>query len=112
MPTHHRPAKIRFAVAPPLLLCAFFAAALLTRCSTAPMKGLSMNAQQAPPPLASADMCAFAATTDAPRCRAFYEGKLGLKLVNEDAYGLVFESNGVMLRMQKGPEMTPVPRTV
>jgi len=63
-------------------------------------------------PLPSAALCAFAATTDAARCRAFYEGKLGLRVLNEDAYGLVFDSGGVMIRMQKGPEMTPVPRTV
>jgi hypothetical protein len=29
-------------------------------------------------PLRSAELVAFTATTDAARCRAFYEGKLGL----------------------------------
>jgi catechol 2,3-dioxygenase-like lactoylglutathione lyase family enzyme len=63
-------------------------------------------------PLRSAALVAFAATTDAARCRAFYEGKLGLRFVHEDAYALVMESNGTRLRIQKGPEITPVPRTV
>jgi len=71
-----------------------------------------MNAPLASFPLSSAAMCAFAATSDAARCRAFYEGKLGLRVINEDAYGLVFDSGGTMLRVQKEPEMTPVPRTV
>jgi catechol 2,3-dioxygenase-like lactoylglutathione lyase family enzyme len=63
-------------------------------------------------PLRSADLVAFVATTDAARCRAFYEGKLGLTFVAENAYMLVFDSGGVRLRVQKGPELTPVPRTV
>lgn len=62
-------------------------------------------------PLRSAELVAFVATTDAARCRAFYEGKLGLTFVAEDAYMLVLESGGVRVRVQKGPEITPVPRT-
>jgi len=70
---------------------------------------------EAPPsvfPLRSAELVAFAATTDAARSRAFYEGKLGLKFVAEDPYMLVLESGGTRLRLQKGPELTTVPRTV
>ncbi len=63
-------------------------------------------------PLPSARLCAFAATTDSARCRDFYVGKLGLRLVHEDGYGIVLDSGGTMLRIQKGPELTPVPRTV
>ena len=63
-------------------------------------------------PLRTADLVAFAATTDSARARAFYEGKLGLSFVAEDPYMLVLESNGTRLRLQKGPEITPVPRTV
>src|SRR5438477_3912191 len=62
--------------------------------------------------LPSAKVCAFAATTDAARCRDFYVGKLGLRLMHEDSYGIVLDSGGTMLRIQKGPELTPVPRTV
>ena len=63
-------------------------------------------------PLRAAELVAFAATTDSARARAFYEGKLGLTFVAEDPYMLVLESNGTRLRLQKGPEITPVPRTV
>jgi catechol 2,3-dioxygenase-like lactoylglutathione lyase family enzyme len=63
-------------------------------------------------PLRSARLVAFAATTDAARCRAFYEGKLGLRVVAEDVYMLVLDCGGTWLKMQKGPELTPVPRTV
>ncbi|MFO0837541.1 MAG: VOC family protein [Phycisphaerae bacterium] len=38
--------------------------------------------------------------------------RLGLRLMHEDGYGLVLDSGGTMLRIQKGPEITPVPRTV
>jgi predicted enzyme related to lactoylglutathione lyase len=62
-------------------------------------------------PLRSADLVAFIATTDAVRSRAFYEGTLGLQFVDENPYMLVMESNGTRLRIQKGPELTPVPRT-
>ena len=71
-----------------------------------------MQASTAASPLQSAKLTAFAATTDAARCRAFYEGKLGLRVVHENAYMLILDSGGVWLMMQKAPEMTPVPRTV
>ncbi len=70
-----------------------------------------MHASHPDFPLRSADLVAFIATTDAARCRAFYEGTLGLSFVAEDPYMLVMESNGTRLRIQKGPELTPVPRT-
>ncbi len=60
----------------------------------------------------NAKLCGFAATTDAARCKAFYVGVLGLRLMHEDGFGIVLDSGGMMLRIQKGPELTPVPRTV
>ena len=71
-----------------------------------------MHAPISASPLKSARVCAFAATTDAARCRDFYVGKLGLRLMHEDGYGIVLDSGGTMVRIQKGPELTPVPRTV
>src|ERR1041384_1968741 len=76
------------------------------------MQGVNMQTPSSSFPLPSAKLCAFAATTDAARCRDFYVGKLGLRLMHEDTYGLVLDSGGTMLRIQKGPELTPVPRTV
>jgi catechol 2,3-dioxygenase-like lactoylglutathione lyase family enzyme len=71
-----------------------------------------MHSPLSPFPLPSAKVCAFAATTDAARCRDFYVGKLGLRLMHEDGYGIVLDSGGTMVRIQKGPDLTPVPRTV
>jgi catechol 2,3-dioxygenase-like lactoylglutathione lyase family enzyme len=62
--------------------------------------------------LASARLVAFAATTDASRAKAFYQGKLGLRLISDDDFALAFESNGTHLRIQKVQRITPPPFTV
>ena len=62
-------------------------------------------------PLHDAHICAFTATTDAARARAFYEGVLGLHLVEDGPYALVFDHNGTMLRVQKVQAHTPPPFT-
>jgi catechol 2,3-dioxygenase-like lactoylglutathione lyase family enzyme len=62
--------------------------------------------------LASAKLMAFVGTTNADRARAFYHGMLGLTLVSEDGYGMMFESNGVPLRIAIAKELTPVKYTV
>lgn len=49
--------------------------------------------------LASCDVIAFVATTSAERARAFYESVLGLELLYEEPFALVFDVNGVMLRV-------------
>jgi catechol 2,3-dioxygenase-like lactoylglutathione lyase family enzyme len=61
--------------------------------------------------LGSASLMAFVATTDAARARAFYEGVLGLRLVDDEEFALVFDANGTMLRIQKVQELTPHPFT-
>ena len=53
------------------------------------------------PLLGSSKICAFSATTDTERAKAFYGDQLGLKLVSEEQYALVFDANGTMLRVQK-----------
>ena len=56
---------------------------------------------------------AFVPVTDAARARPFYEKTLGLKVVSEDPYGVMFDANGVMLRMSVvGGELKPVPFTI
>lgn len=62
--------------------------------------------------IASSHICAFAPTTDAARARAFYSETLGLRLVSEDQYALVFDANGTMLRVTLVKELTPHPFTV
>ena len=61
--------------------------------------------------LASASVIAFAATTDAPRALAFYRDVLGLTLVEDSPYALVFDVNGPMLRVQKVGTLSPHPFT-
>lgn len=55
---------------------------------------------------------AFAATTDAEAARDFYENKLGLRLVEDSPFALVFDSNGIMLRVQKAQKIDPPQFTV
>jgi catechol 2,3-dioxygenase-like lactoylglutathione lyase family enzyme len=62
--------------------------------------------------LASAPLIAFLATTDAARARAFYTGALGLTLVEDSPFALVFDVMGTMLRIQKVAALTPHPFTV
>jgi catechol 2,3-dioxygenase-like lactoylglutathione lyase family enzyme len=45
--------------------------------------------------------------TDAARAKAFYADKLGLKFVSEDPFAVVFDANGIMLRLTKVKEFTP-----
>lgn len=61
--------------------------------------------------LADAQVAAFIATADAARARAFYEGTLGLRCVADEPYALVFDLNGVILRIQKVREMSVAPYT-
>jgi catechol 2,3-dioxygenase-like lactoylglutathione lyase family enzyme len=49
--------------------------------------------------LTTSDVIAFSATIDLARARTFYEGVLGLPVVDESAYACVFDANGTMLRV-------------
>ncbi len=49
--------------------------------------------------LTTSDLIAFSPTTDLARARTFYEGALGLPLVDENAYACVFDAHGTMLRV-------------
>ncbi len=48
---------------------------------------------------------AFSATTDGERAKAFYGDKLGLKLLEDSGFALVFDAGGTMLRVQKVKEV-------
>jgi catechol 2,3-dioxygenase-like lactoylglutathione lyase family enzyme len=61
--------------------------------------------------LASSDLIAFVATLDPERARAFYGDVLGLSLESDDGFALVFDANGIMLRVVRVAELTPVERT-
>ncbi|HLB67679.1 MAG TPA: VOC family protein [Thermoplasmata archaeon] len=61
--------------------------------------------------LDTAKVMAFVATKDTARARTFYEKTLGLRLVADDSFALVFDANGTMLRVQKVNHLTPDPFT-
>ncbi|HLZ26366.1 MAG TPA: VOC family protein [Chloroflexota bacterium] len=61
--------------------------------------------------LATGRIVAFAATTNADAARAFYGEVLGLRLVSDDGFAVVFDANGTMVRVQKVDAVTLVPYT-
>ena len=61
--------------------------------------------------LESTPIIAFAATKDAEKATEFYRDVLGLKLIADEAYALVFDAGGTMLRIQKVAEVTALAYT-
>jgi catechol 2,3-dioxygenase-like lactoylglutathione lyase family enzyme len=55
---------------------------------------------------------AFLPTTDAERARLFYAGVLGLRLVSDDEFALIFDLAGTLLRLVRVGAFTPQPFTV
>jgi len=65
------------------------------------------------PILGAAKLMAFVAVTDSARARSFYEGVLGLRLVEDQKpFALVFDANGTMLRVTPVHAHHPDPFTV
>ena len=62
--------------------------------------------------LDKAKLVAFAATTDLAGARAFYEGILGLAVVDDNPMAVVFDANGTVLRVTLVGELTTPPYTV
>ena len=62
--------------------------------------------------LGSRKIVAFIPTSNADKARPFYEGVLGLRFVADDHFALVFDANGIMVRIAKVPEFTPAPFTI
>ena len=62
--------------------------------------------------LRSAELVAFVASTDGARARRFYQEVLGLRLVEETAYALVFDAAGTTLRVTFVEQVGPAPHTV
>ena len=61
--------------------------------------------------LGSSKLICFVATQDPDAAKAFYRGVLGLRLVEDGPFALVFDANGTMLRVQKVQEHTPAKHT-
>ncbi|MGA2807258.1 MAG: VOC family protein [Terracidiphilus sp.] len=63
--------------------------------------------------LGSCQLVTFIPTADPAKARAFYESVLGLRLVtDEKPFALVFDANGIMLRVTPVGEHKPVPFTI
>lgn len=65
--------------------------------------------------LDSAAIIAFVPTTKPDQARRFYENTLGLEFVEEDAFALVFNANGVTVRVanvSSEKDFTPAPFTI
>jgi catechol 2,3-dioxygenase-like lactoylglutathione lyase family enzyme len=62
--------------------------------------------------LGTNDVIAFVPTTDSAKARAFYEGVLGLQFISDDGFALVFSANGIMLRIIRAQQFTPVQYTI
>ena len=61
--------------------------------------------------LGGSNVVAFLATSDSHRARTFYESILGLRLAGDEPFALVFDANGVMIRIQKVETVVPAPYT-
>jgi catechol 2,3-dioxygenase-like lactoylglutathione lyase family enzyme len=64
------------------------------------------------PEFASYKLVAFVATQDAARAKAFYGDTLGLRLISEDKFAVVFDANGTMLRVAIVEKVAPQRYTV
>ncbi len=62
--------------------------------------------------LGQAKLVAFTAVSDAARARAFYRDVLGLRLVSEDGFAIVFDAHGTTLRVSLVKEVVAAPYTV
>jgi catechol 2,3-dioxygenase-like lactoylglutathione lyase family enzyme len=62
--------------------------------------------------LGSQDLVAFVAVTDLARARAFYEGILGLTLVDDTPIAIVFDAHGTTLRVTLVDQLQPPAYTV
>ena len=57
------------------------------------------------------NLIAFLATTDSARTRRFFDGVLGLRFVSEDDFAVVYDAQGIELRIQKVERFQPQPHT-
>jgi|SRR5215472_2113206 len=62
--------------------------------------------------LESQELVAFVGTRDPVRAKLFYRDTLGLHLVSEDEFALVFDASGTMLRVTRVQELAAAKYTV
>jgi catechol 2,3-dioxygenase-like lactoylglutathione lyase family enzyme len=61
--------------------------------------------------LSNAEIICFTATKNPGAAKEFYQSVLGLPLIEDSPFALVFDANGTMLRIQKVQEHTPARHT-
>jgi catechol 2,3-dioxygenase-like lactoylglutathione lyase family enzyme len=61
--------------------------------------------------LKTSKIICFTATANPARAKKFYRHTLGLSLVEDGPFALVFDANGTMLRVQKVGELHPATHT-
>jgi catechol 2,3-dioxygenase-like lactoylglutathione lyase family enzyme len=62
--------------------------------------------------LRTSKLVGFVATARPTEAKRFYEATLGLLLVEDGPYALVFDANGTTVRVQKVQSLAPVAHTV
>lgn len=62
--------------------------------------------------LNQSDVIAFVATANSDRAKTFYTDTLGLQLVADEPFALVFDANGIALRIAKVESLAPAQHTV
>ena len=62
--------------------------------------------------LNTSKLIGFAATTKPKLAKQFYRDVLGLSLIEDNPFALVFDANGIMLRVQKVQDHSPAGHTV
>ncbi len=62
--------------------------------------------------LGARNIVAFVATRSPERAKKFYRETLGLRLLSEDPFAVVFDANGIMLRVSIVDELVPAKYTV
>jgi catechol 2,3-dioxygenase-like lactoylglutathione lyase family enzyme len=72
----------------------------------------SNRARQRKSILGSQELVAFVATCDPSCAKKFYRDTLGLRLVSEDAFAVVFDAAGTMLRVTRVQELAAAKYTV
>ena len=66
-----------------------------------------------PARLGKYNIMGFVTIVDVPRAIAFYRDTLGLRLLSEEPpFAIVFEANGIMIRLGMGKELPPAQGTV
>jgi predicted enzyme related to lactoylglutathione lyase len=85
----------------------------IASCSTTTRDTANMRTESNASALSTAEMISFLPTTDGARCRDFYEGKLKLKVLSDDAHFLIMETDARRrIRVQKLPQFTPQKFTI